>query len=136
MDVDYCILARPEHPLANKKDITLNHITQYQWLEFTPAKAHTFAINEFLLKNEEPVINVALESNLLRVLSRFLQEDDYLILSPKAIVEKEFDAVPLNIDLPFLNFSTGAFFLKSSYNLPYVRNVLNLISTELKGYNI
>lgn len=132
MDIDYCILVRPEHPLAQKQNVQISDITQYPWLEFTQSKDRTVKMNEFLLKRGHPALNIALESDFLRVLSRILHDDNYLILSPKAIIENEFNAVPLDIELPFLSISTGVFYLSSSYKIPYIRMVLQLMMETLK----
>lgn len=132
VDIDHGIVVRNSHPLATLDKVEPPHLQGYQWIQFQYSDDQTNQINEFLSDHKLPPAYVILQSNFLRTAYAFLKTGDYVMNLPRpAFSELGDDVTMLSLQVPFLRFAAGAFYLPQSKNLPHVRWVLNFLCQQL-----
>lgn len=102
---ELCLVARADHPLANRRDIPLAELAHYRWACSGPA---TGAAIRFRMLFEDAALaapKITVETRLFQLIQQLVMNGDFLAVmtQPQARRTKVTGMVALDVTLPHLN---------------------------------
>lgn len=131
-----CVLARPEHPLAQKPELAWTDLMSFPWISPTSRRTHTVIDHIMTTMNVAPPQQVTVCGSV-SLLKSLVAESDHLALLPVHAARQDLDSgrlIALPFEDPVLHRNIAVFF-REGYTMDAARNdlvaTIKAIGTEL-----
>jgi len=82
VDLQHVLIARAEHPLAGRRDITAKHLHDYPWIALVNDYVGSSRVNSFFAANGQQPPRVGVEVDSISAALNLLREDDFIFNIP------------------------------------------------------
>lgn len=133
IEIRHTLAVRPQHPLANRKEITARELLDYPWVALTSDFVGNARVSSFFAANELGPPRIAVETNSTSGMLALVQSGDFIVSIPKLMLAyaEAFGLKALDVRGTLWHASAGIAFRRTNNPIPAVNSFCGLIRSSL-----
>lgn len=135
VDLQHVLIARAEHPLAGRREISARQLLDYPWIALVNDYVGSSRVNSFFAANGQQPPRVGVEANSVAVALNLLREDDFIFNIPTMMLPyaELFGARKLAVRGTLWDAPAGIAYRATKSPAPAVSAFCALVRTQFAG---